>query len=319
MKKEINFAVIGIGKISKKSVIPAFEKVTQAKLSCLASSNESKIKALKKEYNQVAVCDYQTCLEDETINAVYIALPNHLHYEWTLKFLNAGKHVLCEKPLALSLEEAKQMHELAAEKNLILREAFMYRTHAQHELVKNTLKDNLIGEPEIFQAAFTYDLKDLNNIRLKKKCGGGALYDVGCYLIDSIHYLFKTSIESVSVQAEIGRESCVDEKTTLLFKCSNGMHAQLLCSTKLPRQQNYSIIGSKGSIYVPSSYIPVENQKVSVFIRNDSGEQHKKLISENQYASEIDEFCMCINKEDSGCLGFGLDTMRVIDEVRKLL
>ena len=183
-------AIIGVGMISTKAMIPGIRQAKTAELTALGTSSREKAQALSAKHG-VDRCysSYQQLLEDPGIDGVYIGLPNHLHKEWTLKALAHGKHVLCDKPLGMDLAEAREMEAAARAAGRVLMEGFMYRFHPQHALVKELIRKGAIGRVFLFEAHFHYFMEDPDNIRLKRETGGGGLYDVGCYGINSARYI----------------------------------------------------------------------------------------------------------------------------------
>jgi predicted dehydrogenase len=193
---------------------------------------------------------YEALLEDPDVEAVYIPLPNHLHKEWTLRAAAAGKHVLCEKPIALSSREAAEMVEACARGGVKLMEAFMYRLHPQWTKVRELVASGRLGELTAIQASFTYFNVDPDDIRNVTEYGGGALMDVGCYPINVSRMLF--GAEPTSVQASIRRDPTfgTDVLTSALMEFGGGRHASFTCSTQLEPDQRVHLLGTRARLVV---------------------------------------------------------------------
>ena len=185
MKNQLNWGILGTAKIAEKSLIPAFHASKLNNLMAVASRSITKAQefALSNEIPQTAD-SYEALLDDKAIDAVYIPLPNSLHHPWTIAALQAGKHVLCEKPMALNAEQARQMVSLAEESKLVLMEAYMYRYHPRMDKILGLIQKGELGELRFIHSAFTFNLTNPDNIRLAPDLGGGALMDVGCYCVD---------------------------------------------------------------------------------------------------------------------------------------
>ena len=240
-------AIIGVGMISTKAMIPGIRQAKTAELTALGTSSREKAQALSAKHG-VDRCysSYQQLLEDPGIDGVYIGLPNHLHKEWTLKALAHGKHVLCDKPLGMDLAEAREMEAAARAAGRVLMEGFMYRFHPQHALVKELIRKGAIGRVFLFEAHFHYFMEDPDNIRLKRETGGGGLYDVGCYGINSARYILGAEPRSVSGNWRLGAETGVDEFCHFTLRFDGGPVATVTCGTHLPREQRYTVYGDAG-------------------------------------------------------------------------
>ena len=319
MQNKLRIGIMGLGKISIKSMIPALKQNDKVELTAIASrSYEKAAKIAQSNGVSHAFGSYEALLKSDHIDAVYIALPNHLHCEWAIKAAQSSKHILCEKPLASSVEEAQTMIKAAADNNVKLLEAFMYRMHPQHDKVRDIIASGAIGEVQHFSASFCYSLSDLNNIRLKKDCAGGALMDVGCYLLDSARWLLGSKIKNAQVIFEIGKKSGVDEKCVMQCEMENGISCSLLSSTNMPREHTYKVTGNYGSITVPSAYIPPANKRVHIILKNDDGEKIYKIEGINQYAAECEALADLVSlPEKQTQLEDGLENCKIIEKIKE--
>ena len=192
---------------------------------------------------------YEELLQDPEIDAVYIPLPNHLHKEWVLKAAQYGKHVLCEKPAALTTAEAEEMATYCEEKNVKFMEGFMYQFHPQHERVREIIASGEIGEVKLIQSTHTYYLANREtNIRMDKSKGGGSLYDVGSYSIHAIRYILQIEPVEVFAQADIDPETGIKLTTRAFLKLANGGNSMVVSSFDMTRCNEYDVIGTKGYI-----------------------------------------------------------------------
>jgi D-xylose 1-dehydrogenase (NADP+, D-xylono-1,5-lactone-forming) len=293
--QKIRWGILGLGKIAVKSMLPAFKFAHQAECVALGSREIAKAEKIAGTQNaKILACDYETLLQQQEVDAVYIALPNHMHAEWSIKALKAEKHVLCEKPLAMTQHEAIEMNAVAEKTGRILGEAFMYRYHLQHTTVKELIREKTIGEVRLFKAHFSYHLKDLSNIRLKPQYGGGAWMDVGCYGIDAARYILGEEPINCEKIQHLGKDSGVDESTSALLNFPNGIQAQIYCATNSYREQSYEVIGSLGKIEVREAFIPAGAKTSNIILRNEAGQQIFKHPGVNQYSLELDHFSQCI-------------------------
>ena len=206
MSDSIQWGVLGCATIARVCVIPAIQASHNGTVAAIASRSPSKAKELSHLHDIPKVyAEYAALLDDPDIDAVYIPLPNHLHCRWTIKALDAGKHVLCEKPLARNAAEAGKMAVAAARTGKQLMEGFMYRFHSRSRRIKQMIDTNAIGTPLLVRSAFCYRMKQSDwdspkNARLNPDMGGGALLDVGCYSVSVARWMLGT--EPVRVQAQ---------------------------------------------------------------------------------------------------------------------
>ncbi|MCB0213719.1 MAG: Gfo/Idh/MocA family oxidoreductase, partial [Anaerolineae bacterium] len=196
----ITWGILGTATIARVCVIPAIQASRNGRAHAIASRSIDRAQALAAEHNiPHAYDDYEAVLTDPAVDAVYIPLPNHLHHPWTLRALAAGKHVLCEKPLALNATEAQAMADAAQAAQRLLMEGFMYRFHPRSQHIKQLIKAGDIGQPCLIKTAFTFNLSDPNNSRYRPEMGGGALMDTGCYGVSLARWLLEA--EPIAVQA----------------------------------------------------------------------------------------------------------------------
>jgi predicted dehydrogenase len=264
MSEKMKWGIMGNATIARVCVIPAIQKSRNGVVHALASRTVQQASGVADKYGIEKIYgDYHALLEDPAIKAVYIPLPNHLHHPWSLAALAAGKHVLCEKPLARNALEAEEMGAAAKQARRILMEAFMYRFHPRSRRICKLVRSNRIGPPRLIRSAFCYRMSDIDlnnpgNARLKRSMGGGALLDVGCYGVSVARWLFDR--EPVQVQCQAGYHSGgVDLHAVGLLRFANGRLASVEASMVAGLQQTYTVVGEKGVIELPhDAFIPWE-------------------------------------------------------------
>jgi predicted dehydrogenase len=246
----VRWGVLGCADIAVRKVIPAMSGSDLSQVAAIASRSVEKARAtadslgIPKSYGS-----YEELLEDREIEAVYIPLPNHLHPEWTIAAAKAGKHVLCEKPLATSSELARQMIEVAERSGVKLMEAFMYRLHPLWVEVRRLITDGAIGELRAVQAAFSYYNDDPGDIRNQVEAGGGSLFDIGCYPVNVARMLFDAEPTDVMASMRRDPEFGTDVLTSVVLDF-DGRHAGFICSTQLENDQRVHIYGTGGRLVV---------------------------------------------------------------------
>ena len=216
-------------------MLPAIAASTNGRIVAMASRQPERAREMLSPYSDARVAEsYDTVLADREVDAVYIPLPNSLHREWTLRALDAGKHVLCEKPLGLDAGEAEEMAAAASRAGLHLMEAFMYRFHpAMREFVAR------VREPLHIETSFGFQLHDRNDIRLKRELGGGALLDIGCYMVSVSRWILG---DPVDVLAKATLENGVDITTTALLRFEGGATASMWASFESPEEQELKVV-----------------------------------------------------------------------------
>jgi len=220
--KLVRYAVVGLGHIAQNAVLPAFRHARRnSRLAALVSDDAEKLKAVGDKYKveaRYSYDDYEDCLK--TVDAVYIALPNSMHADFTVRAANAGVHVLCEKPLAVTVEECERMIEACREANVKLMTA--YRLHFEEINLRaiELIRGGRIGEPKYFNSSFSMTVKP-GNIRTRRETGGGTLYDIGVYCINAARYLFRAEpkeVVAVSVNSVPDKLPEIDESTAAILR-----------------------------------------------------------------------------------------------------
>jgi D-xylose 1-dehydrogenase (NADP+, D-xylono-1,5-lactone-forming) len=319
----VRWGVLGTAQIAKVCVIPALVKSGNGVLQAIASRDLAKAQALVDEHKRgVAYEGYAALLDDPEIDAVYIPLPNHLHKEWTIKALQAGKHVLVEKPFAMNAGEAEEMAEAVHRYDRLLMEAFMYRFHPRTRHIKQLADQGALGRLSLIRSAFTFLVKrDGSNERLfLPEMGGGSLWDVGCYGVSVARWLLGAEPVAVSALADYG-ESGVDINFVGTLRFTGGALAVVESSFTAALQQTFSVIGEAGAIELPhDAFIPWE--KDATFSMRAAGEEHGRMVTipaANEYRLMVEHFADAV--QGSAQLAYSpresVNQMRVLDALAR--
>jgi predicted dehydrogenase len=247
---ELRWGILSTATIARTKVIPGIQKAARCRVVAIASRDAANAREVA---GALGIADahgsYESLLADAGVDAVYIPLPNHLHAEWAIAAMRAGKHVLCEKPLALTAADAERMVAAAEASGVLLMEAFMYRLHPSWVAARALVASGRIGRLTAVQSWFSYFNDDPTNIRNIREYGGGALFDIGCYCVNLSRMLFGG--EPTRVEASVLRdpESGVDVLTSGLLEFEGGV-ATFACSTRAEDDQRVHIYGSQGRISI---------------------------------------------------------------------
>jgi predicted dehydrogenase len=297
--QKVRYAVVGLGWFAQSAALPAFAHAENSELVALVSDNLEKRTELAKKYKVQHTYSYEAydeLLNSGLINAVYIALPNHLHCEYTVKAAIAGIHVLCEKPMAVTVEECETMIKAAADNHIKLMIA--YRLHLEETNLEavEIVSSGQIGEPRIFNSLFTQQT-EAGNIRVKKQVGGGTLEDIGIYCINAARYLFQSEpIEAFATSASNGEErfSEVAEMTTAILRFPSDRLATFTSSFGAAKVSTYQVVGTKGDLRVDFAYSTQGDMKHTLTIEDKI--QERTFSSHDQLASVFVYFSDCILK-----------------------
>jgi predicted dehydrogenase len=322
MSRKIRWGVLGVANIGVKKVIPAMQKGQLTEIAAIASRDRARARqAADQLHIPRAFGSYEELLADPTIDAIYNPLPNHLHVPWSIKAAEAGKHVLCEKPISLSVDEARHLIEVRDKTKVKIGEAFMVRTHPQWLRARELVRSGAIGELRSIVSVFSYFNRDPKNIRNILEIGGGGVMDIGCYPITMSRFLFER--EPVRVAALIDRDPDLgtDRLSSALLDFSPGQ-AVFTCSTQLVPFQRMQVLGIKGRIDIEIPYNIPPDRPSRIFIDDGSelggrSARVEEFPSTDQYAIQGDAFSRAI-QEDSEVpvpLENALGNMAVIEAV----
>ncbi len=315
----IRYAVVGLGYISQVAVLPAFAHAREnSQLVALFSDDPKKLKELGKKYRvsrTYSYEEYDDALREGGIDAVYIAVPNHLHRDYTVRAAEAGVHILCEKPMALTEADCEQMIQAAAQHNVKLMIAYRLHFEAANLKAVEAAQIHKLGEPRLFNSTFTMQVEDKDNYRLKKESGGGPLWDIGIYCINAARYLFQAEPQEVWSSAATGddpRFTEVDEMNSVVMRFPGERLAAFTCSFGAADVSAYRIVGTKGDLRMEPAYELAEG--LVQYLTIDGKTTKKTFPKRDQFAPELVYFSNCIreNREPEPSGREGLADVRVI-------
>lgn len=302
-RAKVTWGILGAAKIAEERLIPALQESQISELVAIASRDLvkarrfAKVNGIPKAYGS-----YDDLLSDPDIDVVYLPLPNHLHYEWTIKAAQAGKHVLCEKPLARSVDEAREMFAVCEANHVLLMEGLMYRFHPQTRRVKELLSQGTIGEPQLIRVAHSFPLHLLDrdeDFRWRMKCGGGSLLDLGVYCVDTARYLFADEPVRVFAVSSFHPDHSAEAETRGILEFPGNRVAMIDSSFLLTTRKEYEVVGAIGGIRAFDPYNPErgKDNRIEITIR---GEMVSETIkAENEYRLEVDHFSRSVLDETS--------------------
>jgi predicted dehydrogenase len=293
--KKVRWGVLSTAKIGREKVIPALKSGKYSEITAIASRNEDQARSEAARLKiPKSFSTYEALLGDKDIDAVYIPLPNHLHVPWTLKALEAGKHVLCEKPVALTAAEAEQLLQAARQHpHLKVMEAFMYRFHPQWQRTKQLLNEGKIGSLKTVQSFFSYYNVDPNNIRNQKEAGGGGMMDIGCYCISQSRFLFGEEPLQVFGHVEYDPVLGTDRMASGVLQFSTGT-ATFTCSTQLTPYQRVNIVGTTGRIEIEIPFNAPADKSTRIWLYSSEKKEEMVFKAADQYTLQGDAFAKAI-------------------------
>lgn len=297
---KLRWGIMGCASIAKGSVIPGIRLSDLHEIRAIASRNIDNAIETAKELNiPVAYGSYEQLLADSDLDIIYIPLPNHLHKEWTIKAALAGKHVLCEKPIALTAEDVMEMAAAAKLHNVIITEAFMYRYHPRYEMVKQLISNGEIGEIRHIRGSFTFNNGDsTENVRYVKEWGGGSIYDVGCYPISAARYILESEPKAVTVQAMFSsKHGDVDMMASGLIEFNNSVGLTFDCGMWAAFRNPLEIVGTKGIIELPHAFLAKTEEEGYFYVYTNSERKVIKTPYYNAYALQADAMAKTIAGE----------------------
>lgn len=318
---KVRFGVLSTAKIAVEKVIPAMQQGHSCKITAIASRTLSKAnKAADKLGIPVFYGSYEELLNDPEIDAVYIPLPNHMHVEWAVKCLEAGKHVLCEKPIGLSSQEADQLLSVSKKHpDLKIMEAFMYRFHPRWQRTRELVQSGEIGEIKAIQSFFAYYNDDPGNIRNIAEMGGGGLMDIGCYCISLSRFLFGREPDNIIGVIEKDPDFNTDRLASGILDFTSGTSV-FTCSTQSYPGQFVVVYGTRGKIEMDWPFNTPVDTKTSLIIHKDDSKNTEIFEAYNQYTLQGDAFSEAIlnNKDVPTPLEDAASNIKAIDKLKKI-
>ena len=315
--RKIRYAVVGLGHIAQVAMLPAFQHAGRnSVLAAIVSGDSTKRREIASKYgieHAFTYEEYSKCLEQ--VDAVYIALPNSLHAEYTIAAARAGVHVLCEKPMAVTSSECRRM--IAACKQHSVKLMIAYRLHFEELNLKaiDLIRKGSIGEPRYFNSSFSMTVR-AGNIRTRARLGGGTLYDIGVYCINAARYLFRSEpveVFAMSVNSGTNKLSEIDESTGAVLRFEDDRLALFATSFNAADVASYRIVGTKGQIHVDPAYEYAEGLRYELTV--DGKKTTKSIAKRDQFAPELLYFSDCIlnNRKPEPSGEEGLQDIRIIE------
>jgi predicted dehydrogenase len=310
VSEPVRWGILSTARINRL-VIPAARASEKLELVGVASREQARAEEYARQWEiPRAYGSYEALLADDQIEAVYISLPNNLHAEWSVRSLEAGKHVLCEKPMGKRAAEIEQAFDVAERAGLLLSEAFMYRHNPQARRLRELLDEGAVGEPRIARARFGFALFDTANIRLRPDVEGGSLMDVGCYCVNGLR-LVAGEPELVFGQQLIG-PSGTDWVFTGSLRFPGDVFGFFDCWTSLPERDELEILGSEGSLFLDD---PWHAGRPVIELRRDGEVERIELEPADSYRLELENVSDAIRGEGELLLGRadGVGNARALD------
>jgi predicted dehydrogenase len=297
-KTKLRWGILGAARINER-LMPAIVEASNAELVAIASRRPDAAAQTLAQYalqqQQVRTYDsLEALLDDPEVDAVYLPLANHEHAEWTLRAIEHGKHVLCEKPMALTVADIEAIQAAAQRHNVTVMEGFMYRFHPQHVQVQELINSGLIGEVRSVRSSFSFMMRPARIYRLAESVenGGGAMWDIGCYAIHSARMFFNEPAIAVSAVAKYV-ESGADIATSGVIDFGDGKYAHFDFSFERARRCEYEIIGTQGGIKCHNVWSMPADVPVVSWWTEDGEQAEERLPAANHFKLEIEHFSAC--------------------------
>ena len=291
--RKLRWGVLSTANIGRAAVNPAIQASSNGELAAVGSRSPESAAAFAKAHGiPRSHGSYEALLDDPEIDALYIPLPNSLHREWTLKAVEKKKHVLCEKPLAVTAADCREMHAAAEANGVKLMEAFMYRFHPRTVMALSLAQSGTIGELRAIRSVFTFRLTKPENIRLNAALAGGSLMDVGCYCVNLSRSVAGREPVEAQAFATFG-PSGVDVQLAGSLRFENGVVAQVESALTIERRQSYEIAGSEATLVAENAFVPGTDAAVVVERRGKEPELCHEIAGADQYLRMVEHFADC--------------------------
>lgn len=298
MSKNLRIGVMGCANIAKNLVIPAMLQVENLELVAIASRTMVKAKSFTDQFGGQPIGSYQELVDRSDIDIIYMPLPTGLHEEWVNKSLDAGKHLLVEKSLALDLPSAQRMVARAREKGLVMMENFMFRYHSQHQFVFKLIENGELGEIRCIRASFGFPPLSEDNFRYDPDMGGGALLDAGAYMAKLSHWFLGDSTQVRAANLHLDADRKIDIHGTAYLSNDNGLTAEVAWGFDNFYQCNYEIWGSKGKVTLTRALTPRPNFNPIAIVEKQGETKEHSLNTDDHFKNIITECCRAIREDD---------------------
>jgi predicted dehydrogenase len=313
-------AVIGQGHFAQVAVLPAIEQLDDIELTALVSGSRHKLEELGQRYGVRTLTDYDgldSLLASGRVDAVYIAVPNDLHAEMTVIAARHGVHVLCEKPMAPTEAECRQMIRACEQRHVKLMIAYRLHFEAANLIAVEVARGGELGDPRIFSSTFTMQVRE-GNVRVQPRRGAGPIYDIGVYCVNASRYLFRSEPVEVFAMRLSGHDprfASVDEAFSVSMRFPEERVAQFVCSFGAADRAHYEVIGAEGFLTLDNAYEYAA--EIKMHIESKHGEKDRTFAKRDQIAAEIEYFARCIREDvDPEPSGWeGLEDVRIIQAI----
>jgi D-xylose 1-dehydrogenase (NADP+, D-xylono-1,5-lactone-forming) len=314
----VGWGVLSTANIGVKHVAPAIHKSANGRLVAVGSRDPQRVRRLYTFAPNVRVhSNYESLIQDPQVEAIYNPLPNSLHAEWSIKAMNAGKHVLCEKPLSVTAEEAASMVQVARANGVLLMEAFMYRFHPQTVWALEQVAAGRIGPVRLVRSSFSFDIRSRpNDVRLQPALGGGSLMDVGCYPVNLCRAVYGHAPIAVAARVYTHTQGEVELAANAVLDFGDGRYGLIDSSFGLPARQAAEIIGETGTITILMPFRPLDAGAVALLTVDDQTTE-QRFASIDQYQLQVEHFASCIRSGQQPALRLEetLENMATIEAI----
>jgi predicted dehydrogenase len=286
----IRMGILGTAAVARNRVVPGMRRTSSVEIVAIASRDADRARAAAREMQIPRAYDsYDALLDDPDIEAVYIPLPNHLHVPWSVRAAEQGKHVLCEKPIALSGAEARTLVSVRDRTRVQIAEAFMVRMHPQWLAARDLITSGRIGTLALLTAHFGYHRRDPNDVRSRIEWGGGILMDVGCYAVMVSRWLFASEPTDVIATLDLDPELGIDRLVSAILRFPNGQ-ASFTCGGQIARYQRVNLFGDRGRIEIEIPLNAPSDRGCRLFV--DDGRAHGDASAETIALSPVDQYAV---------------------------
>lgn len=299
-RDKLRWGVLGTADIAVRQVIPATQQSRSGHVGAIASRSQAKAAYAARSLEiERYYGSYEHLLADPELEAIYIPLPNSMHLEWVTRAAEAGKHILCEKPLGVTADECRQMVSAARKNNVLLVEAFWYRHHPQNQLVKSLVTAGSLGELKIIRGYLQGKAPDPEtNIRFSVELGGGTLLDGGCYPVNLCRWLYNRDPSVVSAMFEYDDHYAVDVAFYGILQFGDGQFGFASSGYRHARSVSYEVYGDRGSVSV-ESFMTSDHKSTTVRLMIDGEASERKFPPVNAYTLQADSFARCVREGET--------------------
>ena len=300
----LRIGLLGPGMVGTKAVAPAIAASRGAVLTVVGSRSLARAQALAAPFRACGVEGYERVVDDPAVDVVYIALPNALHGEWILKAARAGKHVICEKPAVLTIQEAERVLDACRRARVRFLEAYMFRFHPQHALARDVLRRGTLGTVCHVDAAFGFPPLASDGFRYQRALGGGALYDAGGYTVAAARWLLEEEPEAGAAVPQSSADQDVDVRGAVQLRFPSGATAHVVFGFDLSYRNTYAVWGSRGRLVAERAFSVPRDFVPPITVATESGQTMLPTVADDQFRLMIDAFCDAVQSSAAGDRGF---------------